>query len=109
MAAVVSGPRRAATLDMRYQRPPPLGVPLSVEGGDRVDGARSTRPGRSPARTAVTVEASAMFIMPTLVRRGTDGEPPSRAASVLVDLDGRVPSARWRSPTRCAAKRPEHP
>ncbi len=68
MAAVINGtPGMTATLDMRYRRPTPLGVPLSVEAkANRVEGRKVYASGTITGPDGrVTVEASAMFIMPT--------------------------------------------
>jgi acyl-coenzyme A thioesterase PaaI-like protein len=67
MAAAVSGkPGMTATLEMRYRRPTPLGVPLTAEGrATRSEGRRSWADGRiidPDGRT--TVEATAMFVTP---------------------------------------------
>ncbi|MCW2915387.1 MAG: thioesterase superfamily protein [Actinomycetia bacterium] len=66
-AAAANGtPGMTATLDVRYRRPTPLGVPLTAEAkATRVDGRKTYvdafvfGPDGKP-----TIEASAMFIMP---------------------------------------------
>ncbi|MFA1549410.1 PaaI family thioesterase [Actinomadura chokoriensis] len=67
MAAAASGtPGMTATLETRYRRPTPLGVPLSVEAkASRVEGRKVYASGTiSGPDGRVTVEATAMFIMP---------------------------------------------
>ncbi|XRQ16682.1 PaaI family thioesterase [Actinomadura welshii] len=67
MAAAISGtPGMTATLETRYRRPTPLGVPLSVEAkASRVEGRKVYASGAiSGPDGRVTVEATAMFIMP---------------------------------------------
>ncbi|TDB95370.1 PaaI family thioesterase [Actinomadura sp. 7K534] len=67
MAAAVSGtPGMTATLETRYRRPTPLGVPLTVDARrSRVDGRKIYASGTiSGPDGRVTVEATAMFIMP---------------------------------------------
>src|SRR5690606_20320693 len=68
MAAVINGtPGMTATLDMRYRRPTPLGVALSVEDkANRVECRKvyASETIRGPDGRG-TVQASAMFIMPT--------------------------------------------
>ncbi|WP_395110672.1 PaaI family thioesterase [Actinomadura sp. SCN-SB] len=67
MAAAVNGtPGMTATLDLRYRRPTPLNVPLTVEGRvTRTEGRRTWADGwiRTPD-SKTTVEATAMFISP---------------------------------------------
>ncbi|TDC61878.1 PaaI family thioesterase [Actinomadura sp. GC306] len=74
MAAAVSGtPGMTATLETRYRRPTPLGVPLTVEAkASRVEGRKVYASGTiSGPDGRVTVEATAMFIMPdTFVASG---------------------------------------
>jgi acyl-coenzyme A thioesterase PaaI-like protein len=67
MAAAVGGmPGMTATLELRYRRPTPLGVPLTAEGRlTRSEGRRTWADGRildPDGRT--TVEATAMFVTP---------------------------------------------
>ncbi|TDE39357.1 PaaI family thioesterase [Actinomadura sp. 6K520] len=67
MAAAVSGtPGMTATLETRYRRPTPLGVPLAVEAkASRVEGRKVYASGTiSGPDGRVTVEATAMFVMP---------------------------------------------
>ncbi|MEU8797002.1 PaaI family thioesterase [Spirillospora sp. NPDC048819] len=67
MAAAVSGtPGMTATLELRYRRPTPLGVPLVVEARfSRVEGRKVHASGSITGPDGrVTVEATAMFIMP---------------------------------------------
>ncbi|MFA1539419.1 PaaI family thioesterase [Actinomadura monticuli] len=67
MAAAASGtPGMTATLETRYRRPTPLGVPLSVEAkASRVEGRKVYASGTICGPDGrVTVEATAMFIMP---------------------------------------------
>ncbi|SFN09945.1 Thioesterase superfamily protein [Actinomadura madurae] len=67
MAAAASGtPGMTATLETRYRRPTPLGVPLQVEAkASRVEGRKVYASGAISAPDGrVTVEATAMFIMP---------------------------------------------
>ncbi|MGP4027601.1 PaaI family thioesterase [Actinomadura sp. 3N407] len=67
MAAAVSGtPGMTATLELRYRRPTPLGVPLVVEARfSRVEGRKVHASGNITGPDGrVTVEATAMFIMP---------------------------------------------
>ncbi len=67
MAAAASGnPGMTATLETRYRRPTPLGVPLQVEAkASRVEGRKVYASGTISAPDGrVTVEATAMFIMP---------------------------------------------
>ncbi|MEO3828577.1 PaaI family thioesterase [Actinomadura sp. B10D3] len=67
MAAAASGtPGMTATLETRYRRPTPLGVPLRVEAkASRVEGRKVYASGAISAPDGrVTVEATAMFIMP---------------------------------------------
>jgi acyl-coenzyme A thioesterase PaaI-like protein len=67
MAAAASGtPGMTATLETRYRRPTPLGVPLSVEAkASRVEGRKVYASGTITGPDGrVTVEATAMFIMP---------------------------------------------
>ncbi|MFG2086597.1 MULTISPECIES: PaaI family thioesterase [unclassified Spirillospora] len=68
MAAAASGtPGMTATLELRYRRPTPLGVPLVVEARfSRVEGRKVHASGSITGPDGrVTVEATAMFIMPT--------------------------------------------
>ncbi|MEW2358247.1 PaaI family thioesterase [Spirillospora sp. NPDC029432] len=67
MAASANGtPGMTATLDLRYRRPTPYGVPLAAEAkATGADGRKSWCEGRvidPEGRT--TVEATAMFVMP---------------------------------------------
>ncbi|GGT50071.1 MULTISPECIES: PaaI family thioesterase [Actinomadura] len=67
MAAAATGtPGMTATLETRYRRPTPLGVPLQVEAkASRVEGRKVYASGTISAPDGrVTVEATAMFIMP---------------------------------------------
>ncbi|MFI0409655.1 PaaI family thioesterase [Actinomadura sp. 3N508] len=67
MAAAATGtPGMTATLELRYRRPTPLGVPLLVEAkASRVEGRKVYAAGTIAAPDGrVTVEASAMFVMP---------------------------------------------
>ncbi|NDU74428.1 PaaI family thioesterase [Actinomadura sp. DSM 109109] len=67
MAAAATGtPGMTATLETRYRRPTPLGVPLRVEAkASRVEGRKVYASGTiSAPEGRVTVEATAMFIMP---------------------------------------------
>lgn len=67
MAAAATGtPGMTATLETRYRRPTPLGVPLKVEAkASRVEGRKVYASGTiSVTDGRVTVEATAMFIMP---------------------------------------------
>lgn len=67
MAAAASGtPGMTATLETRYRRPTPLGVPLQVEAkASRAEGRKVYASGAiSGPDGRVTVEATAMFIMP---------------------------------------------
>lgn len=67
MAAAATGtPGMTATLETRYRRPTPLGVPLKVEAkASRVEGRKVYASGTISAPDGrVTVEATAMFIMP---------------------------------------------
>lgn len=67
MAAAASGtPGMTATLELRYRRPTPLGVPLVVEARfSRVEGRKIYASGHITGPDGrVTVEATAMFIMP---------------------------------------------
>ncbi|MFI0368424.1 PaaI family thioesterase [Actinomadura sp. 1N219] len=67
MAAAATGtPGMTATLELRYRRPTPLGVPLLVEAkASRVEGRKVYAAGTIAAPDGrVTVEATAMFVMP---------------------------------------------
>ncbi|WP_067800523.1 PaaI family thioesterase [Actinomadura formosensis] len=67
MAAAATGtPGMTAALETRYRRPTPLGVPLSVEAkASRVEGRKVYASGTiSGPDGRVTVEATAMFVMP---------------------------------------------
>lgn len=67
MAAAATGtPGMTATLEMRYRRPTPLGVPLAVEAkASRVEGRKVYASGTIAGPDGrVTVEATAMFVMP---------------------------------------------
>lgn len=67
MAAAATGtPGMTATLETRYRRPTPLGVPLRVEAkASRVEGRKVYASGTISAPDGrVTVEATAMFVMP---------------------------------------------
>jgi acyl-coenzyme A thioesterase PaaI-like protein len=67
MAAAATGtPGMTATLETRYRRPTPLAVPLQVEAkASRVEGRKVYASGTiSGPDGRVTVEATAMFIMP---------------------------------------------
>lgn len=67
MAAAATGtPGMTATLETRYRRPTPLGVPLLVEAkASRVEGRKVFASGTIAAPDGrVTVEATAMFVMP---------------------------------------------
>ncbi|WP_131739971.1 PaaI family thioesterase [Actinomadura roseirufa] len=68
-AAAVGTPGMTATLDLRYRRPTPLGVPLSVEAkATRAEGRRVYADGSiTGPEGRVTVEASAMFVVPKQV------------------------------------------
>ncbi|MEO5875800.1 MAG: PaaI family thioesterase [Streptosporangiaceae bacterium] len=66
-AAAANGtPGMTATLDLRYRRPTPLGVPLTAEARtDRVDGRKTfVNAWIKNPEGQITIEASAMFIMP---------------------------------------------
>jgi uncharacterized protein (TIGR00369 family) len=67
MAASANGtPGMTATLELRYRRPTPHGVPLVAEGRvTRVEGRRTFAEARILGPDGrVTVEATAMFVMP---------------------------------------------
>ncbi|TDC87944.1 PaaI family thioesterase [Actinomadura sp. 7K507] len=67
MAAAVSGtPGMTATLELRYRRPTPLGVPLLIEAKfSRLEGRKIWASGSIAGPDGrVTVEATAMFIQP---------------------------------------------
>ncbi|OLT38617.1 hypothetical protein BJF79_26385 [Actinomadura sp. CNU-125] len=69
MAAAATGtPGMTATLETRYRRPTPLGVPLTVEAkASRVEGRKIYADGTICGPDGrVTVEASAMFIAPQI-------------------------------------------
>jgi predicted thioesterase len=55
-----------ATLELRYRRPTPLGVPLTVEAkASRVEGRKIYASGTIAGPDGrVTVEATAMFVTP---------------------------------------------
>ncbi|GAA2447832.1 PaaI family thioesterase [Actinomadura vinacea] len=59
-------PSMTATLDMRYRRPTPHGVPLTAEAAvTRVDGRKSWADGRIiDPQGRTTVEATGMFVLP---------------------------------------------
>ncbi|RSN58271.1 PaaI family thioesterase [Actinomadura sp. WAC 06369] len=81
MAAAATGtPGMTATLETRYRRPTPLGVPLTVEAkAGRVEGRKVYADGTiSGPDGRVTVEASAMFIAP---QSGPAPVPPPLRAS----------------------------
>ena len=65
-AAATGTPGMTATLEVRYRRPTPLGVPLLAEAkASRVEGRRVFGAGTIAAPDGrVTVEATAMFVMP---------------------------------------------
>ena len=67
MAAAVSGrPGMTATLELRYRRPTPLGVPLRIEAKfSRAEGRKIWASGSIAGPDGrVTVEATAMFVQP---------------------------------------------
>ncbi|MFC4050981.1 PaaI family thioesterase [Actinomadura syzygii] len=67
MAAAATGtPGMTATLELRYRRPTPLGVPLLAEAkASRVEGRKVFASGTIAAPDGrVTVEATALFVMP---------------------------------------------
>ncbi|MFI0354076.1 PaaI family thioesterase [Actinomadura sp. 9N407] len=67
MAASANGtPGMTATLDLRYRRPTPYGVPLTAEAkATRADGRKSWADGRIlDPEGRPTVEATAMFVLP---------------------------------------------
>jgi uncharacterized protein (TIGR00369 family) len=67
MAASANGtPGMTATLDMRYRRPTPYGVPLTVEArAVRAEGRKTFAEARITGPDGkVTVEATALFVMP---------------------------------------------
>lgn len=67
MAAAATGtPGMTATLELRYRRPTPLGVPLLAEAkASIVEGRKVFASGTIAAPDGrVTVEATAMFVMP---------------------------------------------
>lgn len=61
-------PGLTASLQLRYRRPTPLGEPLTAEARiDRVEGRKAHAAGRIlDASGRVTIEATAMFVMPML-------------------------------------------
>ncbi len=66
MGCVAAGPERpamTATLAMRYRRPTPLGVPLTVAVAlDRIEGRKLHLSASITANGQVTVEADAVFL-----------------------------------------------
>lgn len=61
-------PGLTASLELRYRRPTPLGEPLTAEARiDRIEGRKAYAVGRIlNAEGKVTIEATAMFVMPML-------------------------------------------
>jgi acyl-coenzyme A thioesterase PaaI-like protein len=66
LGCVAAGPQRPAmtvSLDLRYRRPTPLGVPLTVRVRlDRIEGRKLHMVATISANDVVTVEATAIFL-----------------------------------------------